>query len=208
MTNTNWTKATRHLRRDPVLAKLIARVGPCRLKSQRNHFVLLCRAIYSQQISSIVARVLFNRFCDRFPRRQPTPKAVLRLLKSKTADLKSCGLSRQKREYLIDLSRHFLDNRIPAHRLSRMTDEQIIESLTAVRGIGRWTAEMFLMFVLNRTDVLPVDDLGLRASMQRIFRLRQRPTPKRMKKIAEPWRPYRSVASWYLWRASDDAEWQ
>ena len=118
------------------------------------------------------------------------------------ADLAGCGLSRQKRGYLVDLAKHFQDNRIPNRRLRSMSDEEIIEALTAVKGIGRWTAEMFLMFVLNRTDVLPVDDLGLQNMMMRAAEPGQRSKAAKMKKIAEPSRLYRTIASWYLWRVS------
>ena len=114
--------------------------------------------------------------------------------------VKRCGISRQKHGYLIDLSKKFIDRSIPTHRISRMTDEQVMESLTQVKGIGRWTAEMFLMFVLNRPDVLPVDDLGLQEAVKRAYGLRSRPNKKKLTKLAEPWRPWRTVATWYLWR--------
>jgi DNA-3-methyladenine glycosylase II len=209
MAKTNWSKATRHLRRDPVMKRVIEVVGPCTIQPQRDHFVLLCRAIYSQQISSKVAKVLFGRFCERFDGRRPTPAAVSELLSRADADMAGCGLSRQKRGYLMDLAQHFQDKRIPSRKLPRMSDEEIIEALTAVKGIGRWTAEMFLMFVLNRPDVLPVDDLGLQNIMKRAYGLRGRPKAAKMKKIAEAWRPYRTVASWYLWRVADlgDSGW-
>ncbi|MGA2583020.1 MAG: DNA-3-methyladenine glycosylase [Tepidisphaeraceae bacterium] len=201
---TDWSSAHKHLRRDPVMRKIIAAVGPCDLKPHRDHFVPLCKAIYSQQISSKVAAVLFKRFQQCFPRRRPTPKLVEKLLTAgDSASLKSCGLSRQKREYLIDLSRHFIDNRFPSRRLSRMEDEEIIESLTAIRGIGRWTAEMYLMFVLNRPDVLPVDDFGLQMAVKKAYRLPDKLKAKEFKELGEPWRPHRTVASWYLWRSLD-----
>jgi len=193
------------LQRDPVLRDIIAAVGPCTLRPQRDHFLLLCRAIYSQQISTAVAAVLFGRFREQFLRRRPTPGRVLNLLaRRKKSVLKTCGLSRQKRRYLIDLSRHFLARKIPG-RMGEMSDEQIVEALTNVQGIGRWTAEMFLMFVLNRPDVLPVDDLGLQRAVQSAYRLPHRPQRAQLLQIAEPWRPYRTIASWYLWRAADAA---
>jgi DNA-3-methyladenine glycosylase II len=204
MKSTDWSNAEKHLSRDPALAAVIRRVGPCALKPRRDHFVLLCRAIYSQQISSKVARVLFARFSNCFPRRKPTPQRVLELLSSDGDQLKSCGLSRQKRAYLIDLARHFLDGRIPRN-LGRLEDEQIIEALTAVKGIGRWTAEMFLMFVLNRPDVFAVDDFGLRKAMMNLHGLKGKPKPAEFIRLAEKWRPHRTVACWYLWRSFENA---
>lgn len=201
-----WKNAQKHLSRDPLMRQVIKLVGPCTVKPRRDHFVLLCRAIFSQQISTKVARVLFDRFKKNFPRRRPTPARVLHLLtKGDEVAIAGCGLSRQKKKYLMDLSQHFIDGRIPKN-LSRMADEEIIESLTAVQGIGRWTAEMFLMFILNRPDVLPVDDLGLRSAAKRFFRLKQNPTAAELKDLGERWRPYRTIASWYLWRAMDAPE--
>jgi DNA-3-methyladenine glycosylase II len=125
-------------------------------------------------------------------------------LLSQTQDMAPrCGLSRQKRKYLIDLSQKFLDKKIPTRKFANMGEEQIIESLTQINGVGQWTAEMFLMFVLNRPDVLPVDDLGLREAVKRAYKLRERPDAKKLKKIAEPWRPWRTVATWYLWRGME-----
>jgi DNA-3-methyladenine glycosylase II len=114
--------------------------------------------------------------------------------------LRACGLSRQKKVYLLDLARHFSTGEVPTRRLARMDDEQIIDSLVRVKGVGRWTAEMFLIFVLNRPDVLPVDDLGLREGVRDVFGLAERPTAAEARVLAEPWRPWRSIATWYLWR--------
>jgi hypothetical protein len=110
-----------------------------------------------------------------------------------------CGLSRQKRAYVKDLAEHFATNQIPTRKLAAMDDDDVIDALVKVNGIGRWTAEMFLIFTLNRPDVLPVDDLGLRQGAQRVFRLRKTPDGKKLTKLAEPWRPYRSIATWYIW---------
>lgn len=197
-----WTDAARHLCRvDPILREVIRRTGPCMLAPRRDYFVALCRSVFAQQLSIRVAQVLFDRFRDQFPARRPTPEAAFRLLRDCDPQVvRACGLSRQKATYIRDLAEHFADERIPTRRLSRMSDEQIIEALTQVRGIGRWTAEMFLMFVLNRPDVLPVDDLGLREGFRELYGLKARPTAKEMIAIAEPWRPYRSVGSWYIWR--------
>ncbi|MGA3067587.1 MAG: DNA-3-methyladenine glycosylase 2 family protein [Tepidisphaeraceae bacterium] len=197
----SWSAAERHVCRDPVLKRIRAQAGPCTLKPRRDHFVLLCRAIYSQQISAQVARVLFLRFCACFPRQRPTPRRVLELLSGPEIP-QACGLSRQKKKYLIDLANHFLDGRVPRN-LHRRSDEEVIEALTAVNGIGRWTAEMFLIFVLNRPDVWPVGDFGLRNAVKQAYGMRNTPTARQMIKVAEAWRPHRTIASWYLWRAVD-----
>jgi DNA-3-methyladenine glycosylase II len=204
MSRSDWSAARAHLERDPILRDIMAAVGPCTLRPCRDHFVLLCKSIYSQQISSTVAAVLFGRFRERFPRKRPTPQRVHKLLSHATeSEIRGCGLSRQKRAYLIDLSKHFMNNSIPNHRLSRMSDDEVVEALTAVKGIGRWTAEMFLIFVLNRPDVLPVDDLGLQSAVKSAYRLPDRPKAAELKQLAELWRPYRTIATWYLWRAAD-----
>lgn len=197
-----WHAGHRHLRKaDPGLRDIIKAVGPCTLKPRRDYFVVLCKSIFSQQISTKVAAVLFGRFCDQFPCRRPTPARVIKLLT--TADpetIRACGLSRQKQAYILDLAEHFATGKLPTVRFSRMDDEAIIEALDDVKGIGRWTAEMFLIFVLNRPDVFPVDDLGLRKGVQRLHGLPSMPTTKQLAPYGERWRPYRSLATWYLWR--------
>lgn len=198
-----WREAVRALRRDPVMRGIIAEVGPCTLHPRRDYFVVLCQSIFTQQISTKIATVLFNRFRDLFPQRRPTPGRVLEVLQNgDEATLKHVGLSRQKKAYLIDLAAHFEAGKVPTRRLARMTDEEIIESLTAIKGIGRWTAEMFLIFVLNRPDVWPVDDLGLRVQAGRSLGLPERPTVAQTLEIGELYRPWRTVATWYLWRWS------
>ncbi len=198
----HWDEAQRHLGRvDPVMRHLIKTAGPCTVRPRKDYFVVLCKAIFSQQISTKVAAVLFGRFCNRFPNRRPTPKKVVEFLTAANEQqIRACGQSRQKQGYVLDLAKHFADGKIPTRRFRNMSDEEIIESLTAVRGIGRWTVEMFLIFVLNRTDVLPVDDFGLRGGFQRAYGLRKHPTPTQMVRLAESWRPYRSLGTWYLWR--------
>ena len=197
----SWTAAAKHLARaDPRLGKVIARVGPCTLSRRRDYFVALCKAIYNQQISTKVATILFDRFRNQFPGRKPTPAAVLKLLSGDAERIRGCGLSRQKALYLKDLSDHFLTNRIPTRKLGKMSDQEVIDALVAVNGVGQWTAEMFLMFVLNRPDVLPVDDLGLREGVREIYGLPARPTAKQLTSIGEAWRPFRSIATWYVWR--------
>ena len=197
-----WKPAMKHLSRaDNRLAAIIRRVGPCTLQPRRDYFVTLCKSIYSQQLSVKVAATLFGRFRDQFPARRPTPAKVREfLLKEGEAGSRRVGLSRAKASYILDLSEHFLSNRIPTRRLSKMSDQEVIDALVEVKGIGRWTAEMFLMFVLNRPDVLPVDDLGLREGVREVFELAKRPTPTEVIALGEPWKPYRSIATWYIWR--------
>jgi DNA-3-methyladenine glycosylase II len=197
----DWSRALKHLRHDPVMKKLIARVGPCTLHPRRDYFVVLCKSIFTQQISTKVATTLFGRFRDQFPMRRPTPPLVERFLTDGDDQLiRTCGLSRQKRAYVLDLAQRLAAGDIPTRRFARMSDEDIIAALTRVNGIGRWTAEMFLIFVLNRPDVLPVDDLGLREGVKVAYGLRDRPGAKALTELGERWRPYRSIATWYLWR--------
>ena len=195
----DWSAAKRAIVRDPVMRKIIARVGPCALVPRRDYFNALCKAIFNQQISTKIAAILFGRFCELFPGKKPTPKGVIEML-AHDHHAKACGLSRQKRAYLVDLAKHFADGSIPTRRLSRMSDDEIIESLTRVKGIGRWSAEMFLIFVLNRQDVWPVDDLGVREGVKVALKLKERPTAKETILLGDRWRPHRSLATWYLWR--------
>ncbi len=194
----DWSAAETHLRRvDPPLGRVIGHVGACTLRGRRDYFVSLCQAIVSQQVSTSVATILYERFRKLFPYRRPVPGLVL---KAEDESLRGAGLSRQKMAYLRDLAEKFESGSLPVRRFTRMADEQIIESLTAVHGVGRWTAEMFLIFVLNRTDVLPVDDLGLRKGVQMLRGLVELPGANAVREMAERWRPYRSIATWYLWR--------
>jgi DNA-3-methyladenine glycosylase II len=194
----DWTEATAHLSRvDPKLAAVMQRVGPCTLKPGGDCFIALCRAIISQQISGVVAKAIVKRFKRLFPHSRPTAKHLLTLTDEQ---LRSAGLSRQKMSYLRDLAAHFAEGRIPTRRFSKMTDEEIIQSLLPIKGIGRWTAEMFLIFVLNRTDLLPVDDLGVRKGFQKVYGLKTEPKAAKMIQIAENWRPWRTIGSWYMWR--------
>jgi DNA-3-methyladenine glycosylase II len=194
-------RARRHLASaDPVLARLVADLGPCRLQLHRggSAFAYLARAILAQQISVAAARSIAGRLRDRFG----APLRPEHILGASETELRSLGLSRQKSAYLRDLAEK-TRNGLPFGRLSRMPDEKVVETLTVVKGIGRWTAEVYLMFRLGRPDVLPVGDLGIQAAMKRAYRMRSMPKPERMRRIARPWRPYRTVASWYLWRSLD-----
>jgi DNA-3-methyladenine glycosylase II len=198
----DWSVAQEHLRQaDPVMRKIIDAVGPCTLHPRRDYFVLLCQSIFNQQLSIAAAATLFGRFRDQFPMRRPTPQRVIDFITSGDAErIRTCGLSRQKQAYVLDLARHFHTGQVPTRRFAKMTNEEIIESLTRVRGIGRWTVEMFLIFVLNRTDVLPVDDLGLRQGVQQVYGLRKTPNATKLERIARTWQPYRTLGTWYIWR--------
>ena len=194
----DYTKARRLLaRRDPVLRDLMRAQGPCGLAARlhTNPFKALTRAIVGQQLSAKAAATIFSRFeglYDAFP----TPAQVLA-----TSDerLRAVGLSSQKLGYLRDLCRRIEEGQLPLDVLERMEDEAVIEALTQVKGVGRWTAEMFLIFRLQRPDVLPLGDLGIARAVQRAYKLRKAPSPDRLTRIGEAWRPYRSVACWYLW---------
>jgi 3-methyladenine DNA glycosylase/8-oxoguanine DNA glycosylase len=195
-------RAVRHLRRaDPVLAGLVDQVGPCLYEVRRGGgpFAYLTAAIVHQQLAGAAAATIHRRLCALAGRQHPRPEDIGRLSDD---ELRGVGLSRQKIGYLRDLVAR-VGAGLPLGRLARLSDEAAIEALSSVKGIGRWTSEMFLMFRLGRLDVLPVDDLGIRKAMQRAFRKRALPKPDWMRKTAERWRPYRSVACWYLWRSLD-----
>ena len=192
--------STRHLASvDHRMAAVVRRVGPCTLTPRRQRFQSLVRAIVGQQISTKAARSVFERL-RRTVGGYVTASRVAILT---NRQLLGVGLSRQKAAYLRDLSARVVSGAVRLNRLDHLDDEAIIRKLTAVKGIGRWTAEMFLMFVLNRPDVLPVADLGLQDGFRRVYGLRRRPTAERMRQLAESWRPYRTVGSWYLWRYLD-----
>jgi len=198
MTGGDYERARRLLaRRDPVIAALIRRHGPCGLAKAQHEdaFTALVHAIVSQQLSTKAAATIARRFDALFDG-PPTPAAVALV---DDAQLRAVGLSAQKVRYIRDLCARISDGSLPLDRVNELADEDVILSLTRVKGIGRWTAEMFLMFRLHRPDVLPVDDLGILKAVQRAYGLRKLPRPERLTKIGEPWRPYRSVACWYLW---------
>ncbi len=189
-----------HLERaDPVMARIIAEVGPVRIAQRPERFQALARAIIFQQLAGAAANAIYKRVVALYPDKEfPTPEDILA---TPTRKLRKAGLSLKKAQYIKDLARHVRDDRLNFHRFPHMTDEEIIEELTQVKGIGRWTAEMFLMFNLARPDVLPVDDLGIRNAAMKAYAMRTRPTSKRLRQLGERWRPYRSAASWYLWRS-------
>ena len=204
MTADDYARARRVLlRRDPILAALIRRHGPCGLAAARraDHFSALVRAITFQQLSTKAAATIYNRMAALMPGGVPTPAGFAAL---SDEQLRSAGLSRQKIGYLRDLCEKVDSTTIDLDTVDSLSDEEVIAALVTIKGIGRWSAEMFLIFRLLRPDVLPVGDLGIIIAVQKAYKLRKRPTPDRLRKIGEAWRPYRSVASWYLWRSLDN----
>jgi DNA-3-methyladenine glycosylase II len=202
MTSTDYARARRALmRRDPVIASLIRQHGECGLASSQrtDPFHALLHAIIAQQLSTKAARTIEGRLSAIFDG-NPTPAAVAEVSDER---LRSVGLSPQKLKYVRDLCTRIVDGSLKLETLSLLSDDEVINSLTSVKGIGRWTAEMFLMFRLHRPDVLPVGDLGIVKAVQRAYKLRSLPSPERLTKIGETWRPYRSVACWYLWASLD-----
>jgi len=204
LTPDGYERARRTLmRRDPTLASAIKRIGPCGMadRQRKDHLTALVGSIVSQQLSTRAAATIFGRFAALFPGNTdnhiPSAEAIAAI---DDATLRSVGLSGQKVSYLRDLCARIQDGRLQLDELEHLPDETVIERLTAVKGFGRWTAEMFLMFRLHRPDVLPAGDLGIMNAVQRLYGLRKRPKPERILKIGEAWKPYRSVASWYLWQ--------
>lgn len=198
----DWDLASAHIAdADPAMGRVIAAVVPARLEPRRipTPFHSLARAIVYQQLSGKAAATIFGRVAALFPRKRPTPEALLAL---PDETLRGCGVSGQKLAALRDLALKTQQGVVPGWAaLRRLEDEAIIEQLTQVRGVGRWTVEMLLMFDLNRPDVLPVADLGVRKGFQKALGLRKEATPEKLAKHAQRWRPYRTVASWYCWRA-------
>jgi DNA-3-methyladenine glycosylase II len=204
MTAIDYAKARRLLaRRDPVLRDLMRRYGACGLAAAQHTdpFKALLRAIVSQQLSTRAAATIFARFTALFDG-EPTPTAIAAV---SDQQLRACGLSAAKLAYIRDLCARVADGSLPLDNLNHMPDEDVIAALTQVKGIGRWTAEMFLMFRLHRPDVLPVGDLGIVRAVQKVYGLRKTPTADRLSRIGESWRPYRSVACWYLWASLENA---
>ena len=198
---TSHRKALNHLRRaDPTLARIIESVGPCRwvARADGTHFDALLRAIVYQQLSGKAAATILRRVLDLYGGRSPTPEE---LLATPDEPLRAAGLSRQKLSYLRDLAARVGAGEVPLDRIHELPDDEIIAALVRVKGIGRWSAQMFLMFRLGRPDVLPELDLGIQNAIRRAYRKRKRPTPKDVVRIGAKWRPYASVAAWYLWRS-------
>jgi DNA-3-methyladenine glycosylase II len=192
---------------DPVMAALIERLGPIdiatRLKRRSEErpadaYGALLRAIVGQQLSTKAARTIYRRVCALFGDSTPSPE---QLLAAAEDDLRAAGLSGRKVEYIRDLASHVLDGELELDRLGDLSDEEVVDEIVAVRGLGRWTAEMFLIFHLERPDVLSGGDLGIRKAIQVEYELDEMPTPQRVLEIGEPWRPHRSLASLYLWES-------
>ena len=188
---------------DAVMAQLIRESGPIKLKRNRKYFKVLCNAIIGQQISVAAADAITIRFNKLFNGNLPTSRAVMQLA---DIDLQKVGLSKQKVAYLKDLSFYFHEKILRPHRLHYMDNDEVICQLTRVHGIGRWTAEMFLIFSLNRPDVLPIGDLGLQLALKKLYRMRKLPTIKRMQSIGKKWNPLETVGTWYAWRAQDEKD--
>jgi DNA-3-methyladenine glycosylase II len=190
-------KAKRHLaRRDAILKPLIAAIGSCTLRVSSDHFDTLVRSIVSQQISSKAAKAISSRLQEKIGRFHPN-----RVLAASDDELRSAGLSRGKVRSVRDLAEKCADGLIPLKKLAAMDDAEVISTLTQVHGIGPWTAEMFLIFSLGRTDVLPVGDYGLRAGVQRHYELAELPKKAELVELTAPWQPYRSIGTWYIWRS-------
>jgi DNA-3-methyladenine glycosylase II len=205
---TSLKKALTHLKKDARLTKIVAQHKPEFTKG-RDPFEALVRAIIYQQLSGKAAGTIHTRFLELYKKpysakttkgAHPTPQDVR---KTSLARLRSAGVSAQKAGYLHDLAAKFMDGTIEPKKFPKMTDEEIREHLIAVKGIGRWTADMFLMFTLHRPDVLPTGDLGIQKGMQKLFNLRKLPNPDAMIKLAKGWEPHRTVACWYVWKVID-----
>jgi DNA-3-methyladenine glycosylase II len=201
-TPVDTTKATRHLRRtDPVMKRLIARVGPCTLApSKTTSFHALCRAICFQQLSGKAAATIFGRVQTLAGQRTLTPARILEL---PPAELRAAGLSTSKVGFVKDLAAKTADRTLHFPSLVRKSDDEIIARLITVKGIGVWSAQMYLMFVLTRPDIFPIDDNGIRNALSRFYNVAPADMAAQAPAIAEKWRPYRTVGSWYLWAALD-----
>lgn len=203
MTPADYARARRLLlRRDPILAAIIRQHGPCGLADalRADHFSALARSIIFQQLSTRAASTIHARLLTLMPGGQVTPGALAAITDEQ---FRTAGVSRQKAGYLRDLCEKVLTDVVSLDGVDELDDEAVIAALTRVKGVGRWTAEMFLMFRLQRPDVLPVGDLGILTAVQKAYGLRKRPTPERLRKLGDAWKPYRSVACWYLWRSLD-----
>lgn len=196
---TVWRRGISHLRRnDRVMAELISGAGPITFEPDTDHYEALVGSIIYQQLAGSAARAILNRFKQLYGGRIPSPKQYLA---TRTAKLRKCGLSPQKISYLHDLCRRLENQSLDLRKLSTLSNQEVIKELDKVRGIGRWTAEMFLIFMLGRTDVLPVDDLGVSKAIQRLYRLRKLPTKEKFEQLAKNWGPYSSIATLYLWKS-------
>ena len=188
---------------DPKLARIINASGPCRIQPHNDHYGELVGSIVGQQLSSVAAGTIWRRVLDIFDGKMPTPEQLIKIDDQKLRDV---GLSWAKVRYVKDLSQHILDGRLDLDHIATMPNEQIIEQLTAVKGIGEWSAHMFMIFGLGRLDVLPTGDLGVRKAIMLLYGLTEMPDPATMLKLSmkHKWHPYESVAAWYLWQSLDN----
>jgi DNA-3-methyladenine glycosylase II len=194
-----YAKAERHLaRKSPIFKKIIKRVGPCTFQPNPDYFTVLVKTIVSQQLSTKAALSISSRLHQALGDRGMTPKAIQAL---SDEVIRGCGLSGGKLRALRDVSARALDGSLPLNQLDDLTDEELTDCLLAVHGIGPWSVDMFLIFSMGRPDILPVGDFGLRAAVQEHYELPELPTPKILQELAEPWRPYRTIATWYCWRS-------
>ena len=198
----NIIKAINHLKRnDKILAKVINQVGPCALKPQTDPFESIIDAIISQQLSMFAAQSIFNRFVEYYkPKKFPSPDDIL---STSNEDLRKIGISNAKIRCLKDLCEKIKSGQIHLNKIHKLSDDEIVKELTQVKGIGRWTAHMFLIFSLGRLNVLPTEDLGIRKGIMKLYRLRKLPDERKILEIAKQnqWSPYCSIASWYIWRS-------
>ena len=196
-------RALKHLRRaDPIMRDVIRRAGPFTMRRHRNRFRALTFSILSQQISTRAAESIRARLIDYVKPDEISPESIARLTPQ---ELRSVGLSNQKARYLLDLAQNVMRGDLELHRMSRLPDEKVIEALVQVKGIGVWTAQMFLIFSLGRPDVFPFDDLGVRVAIRNLYGLPELPNRETGHKIATAWRPFASIASWYCWRSLEFA---
>ena len=199
-----WQRGIRYLKRnDPILARIISRVGPVKFELDDDHYEAVVGSIIYQQLAGSAARAILDRFKQLYGGRIPSPREYLA---TDVEKLRGSGLSPQKISYIKDLAERLENGTLDLERLENLPDEEALNELDAVRGIGRWTAEMYLIFKLGRTDVLPVDDLGLRKAVQKAYRLRKLPTRDRFEQLAEKWHPYSSISTFYLWKSLEKPE--
>jgi len=199
-----WQKGVRYLKRsDSILARIIDRVGPVKFELDDDHYEAVVGSIIFQQLAGSAARAILNRFKQLYGGRVPSPREYL---STDVEKLRGSGLSPQKISYIKDLAERLENGTLDLKRLETLPDEEALNELDNVRGIGRWTAEMFLIFKLGRTDVLPVDDLGLRKAAQKAYRLRTLPKRDRFEQLAEKWHPYSSISTFYLWKSIEKPE--
>ena len=191
-------KAIIFLKKDPKLAKIIKKIGPYKIKSTKNRYQSLVESIATQQLSGAAANSIMTKFRKLYKQQFPKP---LDVINTTIPNLRKTGLSRMKIMYIKELSKKIEKNELNLRTISSLSDDEIIDKLTEIKGIGRWTAEMFLIFSLGRLDVLPVDDLGLKKGIQLMFSLDELPNRAQIEKLAQKWRPYRTIATWYLWKS-------